>query len=277
MGMMGMSENTPLLPEPAGEPAGPDHPRRRRILRALAVIGAVSLVGAVALGGVGAYYAHKYDSNVARINGVFALNPQVARPAKPAASAQNFLLVGSDARTSGTATGSAGASAGRLSNTIMIIHVAGDKKSASIVSIPPDSWVGIPGRGKDRITSAYALGGPPLLVQTVEQLTRIRIDHFIAVDFAGFATMTDAVGGVDIVVPADSHASANTKRWRPGPQHMDGATALRYVRQKYAYPGGDLDRIRDQQLFLVALMAKTAGNWPTPSPSTDGSTPSPGR
>ena len=85
---------------------------------------------------------------------------------------------------------------------------------ASVVSIPRDAWVDIPDRGPGKISSAYGLGGPTLLVQTVEQLTHNRIDHFAIIDYAGFQHMVDAVGGIDV---------------QGG--HLDGPAALSYVSQ----------------------------------------------
>ncbi len=253
-----MSETTPLLP---GRHAAPDesqkHSRRRRILKAIAVLAAATMVGVLVLAGIGTYYARKYDGNVDRIDGVFAKIPQSSRPAKTTAKAQNFLLVGSDVRAPGATTGTAAdSSGGGRSDTLMLVHVAADQKSAHVISIPRDSWVIIPGRGKNKINAAYAFGGPSLLVQTVEALTKVRIDHYLAIDFAGFAAMTDALGGVDINVPVASYDSINRKRWKAGLQRMDGKTALLFVRQRYGLPGGDFDRIQHQHLFLQALMHK---------------------
>jgi len=254
-----MSQATPLVPG-LQEPADPPSARRRRILRALAVLAVCTLVGVLALAGVALYYARKFDHNVARINGVFTAIPPETRPAKAAAKAQNFLLVGSDVRAPGATTGSGADSSGNgRSDTLMIIHLAADQKSAAVISIPRDSWVDIPGHGKNKINAAYAFGGPSLLVQTVESLTQIRIDHYLAIDFAGFAAMTDAVGGVSVVIPIDSYDSASRKRWKAGPQRMNGKDALLFVRQRHGLPGGDFDRIRHQDLFLQALMTKTTG------------------
>lgn len=101
------------------------------------------------------------------------------------------------------------------------------------------------------------MGGPPLLIQTVEQYTGIRIDHFGAIDWNGFTSLTNAVGGVSITIPDNSHDSQQNRQWTAGTYTMDGPTALAYVRQRYGLPGGDLDRIARQQNFLRALMAKS--------------------
>lgn len=252
-----MPETTALLPGPDKESAEPERRRRRQMLKGLAVLASAMVVGVAVLAGAAAYYANKFDHNVNRIDGVFAKIPESARPAKAPGKAQDFLLVGSDIRAPGATTGAAaGSRGGGRSDTLMIIHVAADQQSAHVISIPRDSWVDIPGRGKNKINAAYAFGGPSLLVQTVEALTKIRIDHYLAVDFAGFAAMTDAVGGVVIDVPVDSYDSNFRTRWKAGPQRMDGKRALLFVRQRYGLPGGDFDRINHQHLFLRALMAK---------------------
>lgn len=264
-----MPEAAPLLSVSDKKSPEPHHPRRRRALKALAVIAAIGLSGAVALVGVAAYYANKYDNNVARIEGVFANIPESTRPAKATGKGQNFLLVGSDTRASGSTTGSDANSSGvGLTDTLMIVHLAVDRRSASVISIPRDSWVDIPGNGKGKINVAHVYGGPSLLVQTVEELTKIRIDHYLVVDFAGFAAMTDAVGGVDISVPAPFYDPGTGARWRAGPQHMDGRTALLFVRQRHGLPNADMDRIDHQHLFLAALMAKATSGARLAKPRT---------
>ncbi len=253
-----MSDTTIAGPDADMDPAEPGSPsRRRRILKGIAILAAAALVGVLVLAGVALYYANKYDNNVDRIEGVFTKIPEASRPVRPPGKAQNFLLVGSDVRAPGATTGTDSTASGSgRSDTLMIIHIAADQKTAHVISIPRDSWVDIPGRSKNKINAAYAFGGPSLLVQTVERLTNLRIDHYLAVDFAGFAAMTDAVGGVEINVPIDSYDSNFKKRWKAGPQVMDGERALCFVRQRYGLPGGDFDRIRHQHLFLSALMAK---------------------
>jgi LCP family protein required for cell wall assembly len=247
--------------EDEGQPDPASHGRRRRILKALIIIGVAVLAVAVTLAGTVAYFAYKYDHNITRIPDVFATAPGEHRPAPTATAAQNFILVGTDSRAPSQTTGTGGnpnavSPIGQRSDTIMVVHLSADRKSAYLISIPRDSWVPIPGYGHAKINAALSFGGPRLLRQTIEQLTGIRVDHYLEVDFAGFKGMTDAVGGVDITVPTDSFDSANRQSWHAGRQHMDGTKALLYVRQRYGLPGGDFDRIKHQHQFLAALLSR---------------------
>lgn len=240
--------------------------RHRRLIKILAIVGAVivALIGAVA--GVTAYFAYRYDHNITRISKVFAPVPGEHRPAKVAGragKAQNFILVGTDSRAPTQTTGTSGnpssvSPIGQRSDTIMIVHIPADRKSVYLISIPRDSWVSIPDNGEAKVNAALAWGGPRLLRSTIEQLTGVRIDHYMEVDFFGFKAMTDAVGGVDINVPIDSYDSARHKQWHAGRQHMNGEEALLYVRQRYGLPNGDFDRIKHQHQFLQALVKKVS-------------------
>jgi LCP family protein required for cell wall assembly len=205
--------------------------------------------------------AWRLDHNVHRIDGVF--DGLTNRPDKPttgsAADAINILLLGTDLRSAIPTTGKDAAaptwvSGADRSDTMMIVHIAGDRRSASVISLPRDSWVPIPGHGYGKINAAASYGGPSLAVETVEQLTGVRIDHLAVVDWSGFIALTDAVGGVDVDVPATVYDPKRHVTWTAGRHHLDGAQALLYLRQRYNLPGGDLDRVARQQAFLRTLM-----------------------
>lgn len=232
--------------------------RGRRGRRVLARCGLVVLllVGVVA-GGLHAL-TESVGDNVRRVPDVFAALDDRARPAP--GPALNVLLVGTDSRSPEPTTGTgaaAGVDAGsQRSDVLMIAQVGPDRTDATVVSIPRDSWVEIPGRGMNKINAAYAFGGPGLLIRTVENLTALRIDHFAVIDFAGFQSMVDSVGGIDVrVAAATSNFGVD---FHEGLNHLDGAHALSYVRQRYDLPRGDLDRAHRQQNALRALLSKAA-------------------
>ena len=169
-----------------------------------------------------------------------------------AASALNFLLLGSDTR--GASTGSIANISGQRSDTIVIVHIPADRQKLSVMSIPRDSWLEIPGYGEAKINAALSYGGVPLAVQTVEGLIGARIDHVAVVDFSGFKALTDALGGVNIDNPVafDSyHLKGHT--FAQGVQHLDGTEALAFARERYAFTDGDFQRVRNQQLLISAL------------------------
>jgi LCP family protein required for cell wall assembly len=240
-------------------------PKRRRSRERKALMGVAALLVLLLIGGlVGVRVVSDHVfGDVQRIPDVFAPLDQAARPQKPAGTEKtlNFLLVGIDTRADEQTTGTEGdgdvfVPGRQRSDVIMLVHIAADRRSASVVSIPRDSWVSIPGHGTNKINAAYSLGAGTLLVQTVEQLTDLRVDHFAVVDFAGFKDITDAVGGVDIRVAASTGDNRGT--FQAGVNHLDGDAALTYVRQRHNLPGGDLDRVRRQQNVIKALMTKAS-------------------
>jgi LCP family protein required for cell wall assembly len=240
------------------EPAAPVRGRGRRWLRrTLITIGVLGLVLAVAIGGGAWYLTNRYAGNIDRIANVFDGLDEDSRPAasSPTNSAVSedpitFLLVGSDTR----AEVAPGELPDARSDAIMIARFAGDRAHAQVISIPRDSWVEIPGHGKNKINAAYAFGGPTLLIQTVEQLTGIRIDHYAAIDFAGLIQVTDDLGGVDVNVAQTTKNGPYT--FAAGLDHLDGAQARWYVGQRHGLAGGDFDRERRQQQYLKAMFGK---------------------
>ena len=246
-----------LLPAERDEAAAPADgvvPRRRVWLRrTLITVGVLGLVLAVAVGGALWFVTDRYSGNIERVGQVFdgldtQARPAAASPTGDAAPATadpvTFLLVGSDTR----AEVAPGELPDARSDAIMIARFSADRVHAQVVSIPRDSWVDVPGHGKDKINAAYALGGPALLVQTVEQLTGVRIDHYAAIDFAGLIQVTDDLGGVDVVLPTTTSNGPYT--FTAGPNHLNGDQARWYVGQRYDLPNGDFDRVKRQQNYL---------------------------
>lgn len=194
-------------------------------------------------------------------------------PERPSAGrGTTWLLVGSDSRQGLTpqqqaelATGG-DLGAGRT-DTLLVIHVPGFGSDAptTMVSIPRDSYVEIPGHGQDKINAAFTIGGAPLLTQTVEQATGMRLDHYAEVGFDGFAQMVDAVGGVTMCPPEPINDSLAGIDLPAGCQELDGRTALGFVRTR-ATPRADLDRMINQREFMSALMHRAANPvvWANP-------------
>lgn len=227
-----------------------------RILGILALV-LVVLAGSVVVGA--GIWLVRLDGKVDRIPGVF--DGLADRPAASADGVLNILMVGSDARAEARLTGAGGdrtkvGAQGQRADSIMILHLPADRSSATVVSLPRDTWVPIPGRGRGKLNAAYT-AGPTRLVATVEGFTGTRIDHFMVVDFTGFQKMTDAVGGVDFEVTQTVRSIHGKKiLYEKGMRHFTGVEALDYVRQRYGLARGDFDRIANQQRFIAALLGK---------------------
>lgn len=171
----------------------------------------------------------------------------------------NWLLVGSDSRTGLSPEEEAALATGGdigtgRTDTILLINIPADGPT-TMVSLPRDWYVPIPGYGSDKLNAAFALGGAPLLTQTVETVTGLRMDHYAEVGFGGFADMVDAIGGVDLCVPYDINDPLAGIDLRAGCQELSGAEALGFVRTR-ATPLADLDRMNNQRLFLSSLLSK---------------------
>lgn len=242
---------TPPPVDPGGYDDGyDDEPRRRRRFP----------VGRVVLLLIVAWVAFMVFTPLHAWNSVTKVDttPAGTRPAD--SKGYNYLLVGSDSRAGLTeeqrkkyATGNA---AGRRTDSIILVHVPASGGKPALISLPRDSYVPIPGHGSNKINAAFAFGGPNLLVQTVEQVTDLHIDGYVEIGFAGFASVVDSVGGVNICVPFrmnDKKAGINLKK---GCQVLDGSNALGYVRARYSDPRGDIGRAERQRQFLAAIMKK---------------------
>ena len=170
-----------------------------------------------------------------------------------------FLLAGSDSREGMSEADrdrlGTGEAAGRRTDTIMLLYIPPSGRAA-LVSIPRDSYVAIPGHNKNKINAAYAFGGPPLLVQTVEQATGVRVDGFAEIGFGGFEGVVDAVGGIEMCPEKAIKDPASNLDIPAGCQRMDGATALGYVRMRKADPEGDFGRAKRQREMVAGLAKK---------------------
>jgi LCP family protein required for cell wall assembly len=173
----------------------------------------------------------------------------------------NWLLVGSDSREGLTAEqdrelAAGGAIEGKRTDTIIVVHVP-ESGAATMVSIPRDSYVDIPGWGSDKINAAFSIegGGPQLLAQTVEEATGLHLDHYAEIGFGGFADIVDALGGVHLCVPYPIDDPLAGINLQAGCQDLTGPEALGFVRSR-ATPLADLDRMNNQRLFMSAMLDK---------------------
>ncbi|GGK73879.1 hypothetical protein Ppa06_34440 [Planomonospora parontospora subsp. parontospora] len=232
----------------------------RRARRLLLIIGAAVVLMGVC--GAGALYAFQVslDGDITRLPGALPTDEAERPPPEPGVG-ENWLLVGTDTRSEETTTGED--ARGELwrpgqqrTDTIMLIHLSEGRNLVSVVSIPRDSWVTVPGKGKAKINAAFSWGGPALLIRTVEKLTGVRIDHYAAIDFRGFAAAVDAIGGVDVDIAETVYDPYRKVTWKAGVQHLGGEEALLFVRQRANLPGGDLDRIKRQQALLSSIADK---------------------
>jgi LCP family protein required for cell wall assembly len=198
--------------------------------------------------------------------------PAAANVAMADTAGTNWLLVGSDSREGLTKAERKQLHTGRdegsqRTDTIMLIHID-DSGKPTLVSLPRDSYITIPAHialdgssvedRKNKINTAYGKGGAPLVVETVERNTGLHIDHYMEVGFKGIRDITDAVGGVNMCVPADVTDENSGLSLLAGCQELDGRNALAYVRMRYADPKGDLGRVERQQQFLSSVMKKVA-------------------
>ncbi|MEP6762312.1 MAG: LCP family protein [Sporichthyaceae bacterium] len=243
------------------------HVARRRPLRRLLTALLVTFSVLLVTGSVGAFVAYyKFNSNIQSqdLTGLLGNRPKVIAEAadqKPL----NILLIGSDKRTGVAAQHIAGA----RSDTTILLHLAADRKTAVLVSIPRDSVVDIPSCKRPdgsrtvaqttRFNAAYALAGPACTIMTVERITDIRIDHHVVIDFRGFRQMVDALGGVQICLPQRVDDDKSKLHLDAGRQTVHGRAALAYVRTRYQLGNGsDLGRIDRQQAFLSSMVAKVS-------------------
>ena len=260
-------------------PEGSDqdqHPRsrRRRILQRVLIATAV-LVLVVTSGVVIAYF--KLQGNITPINLGTALGtdrPDTVKAEGPKRPL-NVLVLGSDSRK-GTNIG--GETPG-LSDTTMLLHLSANRTRAYGVSIPRDLMVDRPAcqakNGKkmlpaalSQFNAAYAVGGPACTIKTVEKITNVRIDHFVVINFAGFKDMVNAVNGVTVCVPTEVNDTIGHIQLPAGTYKVNGEQALDYVRVRHGIGAetGDIGRMRRQQSFIAAMVAKVVSKGTLANP-----------
>ncbi len=267
--------------------------RTRRRKRALRITG-FSLAGLLALGAGAAGWAYwQLNGNIRSvdINGALgddrpvrpmtAPSPGSSVTAEPLPTGSlNILVLGSDSRSGAEnrALGG-GESGGARSDTAMVVHLDAGRTAATVVSIPRDTLVdrppsplsdgGSPRPGAGAMfNTAYEVGGPVCAVKTVESLTDVRMDHYIEIDFSGFARLVDALGGVTVTTDEDIDDDRSHLTLAAGTHHLDGTQALALARTRYDIgDGSDLGRIELQQQLVKALLEQVAGQDLLTSPA----------
>ncbi|MFC8452284.1 LCP family protein [Kitasatospora sp. NPDC057223] len=246
----------------------PTSPWRRHRRWLLVTAGALAM--ALLAGGLLGWTAYRrLDGNVQTDAATQRLlaRLEAERPSRTAGAkgAENILLIGSDDRTGANAAyGSAG---GRRSDTAILLHLAADRRRATAVSIPRDAMVSVPpcelpdgtrtGTRLVQFNWAYETGGAACAIRAVEQLSGVRIDHHLILDFTGFKEMVNAVGGVEVCVPKAIHDRDAQLDLPAGRRTLNGEQALGWVRVRESLgDGSDTQRMGRQQQFLASLMRK---------------------
>jgi len=227
-------------------------------------------VGVIVLASVSWLGLGHVSAKIARINVFAGLDN---RPEKTS-QAVNYLLVGSDTREGLTKeqmkllrVGSTASAAGGRSDTMLLVHISKKRDKAFLVSLPRDTLVTIPAHttldGKSQIparqnklNAAFSFGGAPLLIQTVEGATNLKIDHYIEISFAGFAGIVDALGGIDVCTKVNIDDPKSHLVLAAGTHTLDGIEALKYVRTRDFDGRGDIGRMQRQQQFLSSVLKK---------------------
>ncbi|WP_374009628.1 LCP family protein [Leifsonia sp. LS-T14] len=242
-----------------GSPPGGTPPRkRRRAKRIVAWTAAALAIILVVVGGYAAYSYFRFVGGVKHVDVISKSGHDVD------GTDQNILLVGDDHRPDNAtqaqldqlSTTSDGG--GTNTDTMMVLHIPANGKSATLISLPRDSWVDVPGHGMNKLNSAFSLGGgatdptsgAKLLIETVQNLTGLSIDHYVRVSLLGFFTIAQALGPVQVCLNNavdDPYSGAN---FPAGVSTLNAQQALSFVRQRHGLPRGDLDRVVRQQYFL---------------------------
>jgi LCP family protein required for cell wall assembly len=189
----------------------------------------------------------------------------------PSSGPLNILIAGLDERTGLTPRQQqllhVGRSTGETNtDTLMLVHVPADHRYVKVVSLPRDSWVKIPGHGMNKINAALGIGGPQLMVRTVEQDTGLTINDYIEVNFLGFVKVIDALGGVNICLPFAVDDRYSGLRLPAGPHHVNGMTALMFARDRHSFGASDLARIQDQQQLIASALSQAISSGTLANP-----------
>lgn len=255
------------MPARPQQPRPPVRPRKRGwALRVATTLSVVVLAAA----GIGHAVVTSLDDKIARVD---PFKDMKNRP--EAGHGMNVLLVGTDGRDriseEERRAYRLGGAPCHCTDTMMIVHISADRERASVVSLPRDSYAEVPAHtdratGKNRpahpikLNAAYAEGGPPLTVRTVEHMTKVKIDHYVEVDFTSFMRTVDVLGGVRICTAQPLKDSYTGLDLAAGSHDLDGGQALQYVRSRHADGSSDLGRMKRQQRFMAALMAQATSS-----------------
>ncbi|MFC4498373.1 MULTISPECIES: LCP family protein [Streptomyces] len=256
---------TPPRPRrrPPRPPVRPVRVRRKRPRWAMRAATTLSVV-VLASAGIGHSVVTSLDADIARVD-PFKDMKNRPRPGH----GMNVLLVGTDARDKITELERRryrlGGAPCHCTDTIMIVHISEDRERASVVSLPRDSYAVTPPhtdqvtgkahRGHPiKLNAAYAEGGPQLTVRTVENMTHIKIDHYLEVDFTSFMKTVDVVGGVKVCTAQPLKDTYTGLNLPAGKHTLRGGTALQFVRSRHADASSDLGRMKRQQRFLASLV-----------------------
>ena len=240
---------TATVPPPPADVAVPRRRRRRLWPRILLGVAALLVVAV----GATAFYLVNIDRSVTKnLTRGIELSTQSPTPGAPSKEPQetgtlNYVLLGSDSRDPDNEGN------GR-SDSIMVVHLNAKRTKAYIISFPRDLYVSIPGYGKNKINAAYSFGGAPLTVRTLEDLSGVKMDHVVLIDFDGFIQLTDDLGGV--TVTNKTAFSSHGYDYPKGKITIKGERALWFVRERHSLPGGDLDRAENQRNVIKAIVAK---------------------
>ena len=231
--------------------------RRLMLLVSAAMSAAVLFIAGTAWG-----FTSYINDTIGRVNAGTA--------GTPASGPLNVLLAGVDQRSGLTRHQQLALHVGNAvssnSDTMMLIHVSGDRSRVTVISLPRDSWVNIPGHGMNKINAAYGLGGPQLVVKTVEENTGLTINDFVQVNFLGFVKVIDALGGVNICLPFAVDDSYSGLHLSKGLHHVSGITALEYARDRHSFATSDLARIQDQQRLLSSMLTEAISSGTLANP-----------